>query len=101
MATQIFDGQAADGNSAEFEHGRKSQHGTRGTATGTLFITGTIGGAVLRIQGKAPDGSWQNSEDGLITEAGQYPIAAPYFVGRINMANSGGSTNVNAWYEAG
>lgn len=89
---QLFDGQTADGSSADFRYVGDNANGIL-----NLYISGALGGGTLTLEARLPDGSGYVPVEAF-TATGMHMVRAASFVGRVTL--SGATTpSVSAWIE--
>lgn len=89
--TQLFTGQAADGQSEIFKH--------YGEGSLNIYIAGEMGGGTVTVEAQTPDGKqWVPVAGGDITGAGLHIMQAAPLIGRLSLAGSNGAS-VDAWAE--
>ncbi len=88
---QVFDGQSADGSSAEFAY-----RGARYDMN--VYVAGDLGGGSIAIEALCPDGTTWVSMGDAIEGAGLYVLRAAPTRSRLTLSGAT-SPDVNAWVE--
>lgn len=93
----LFSAQTTDGNSAEFS---ASDVNPNQKADPMLGLVGTFGGALVKLQWKAPDDSWNDTDtalDAWLTGKLQPLYLNSFSKYRLNLSGATGTTSISAW----